>query len=111
VSAPLIKCYEMEKSGSGLCMFPECECDPKARELRDIAKEAADAGMRGRLAFAIAKRNVARGHALTDEERLANLRKALDATTDVVLAYRPKPKSAPAKKRKRRAKKLVKARG
>ena len=29
--------------------------------------------------------------------------KALDAITDVVLAYRPKPKSKPAKKRKRRA--------
>ena len=33
--------------------------------------------------------------------------KALDAMVDLVLAYRPKPKSKPAKKRKRRA---VKAR-
>ena len=31
--------------------------------------------------------------------------KALDAMVDVVLAYRPKPKSKPAKKRARRAKK------
>jgi hypothetical protein len=37
--------------------------------------------------------------------------KALDAVADVILAYRPKPKSKPAKKRKRRAKKLEKARG
>lgn len=29
--------------------------------------------------------------------------KALDAMVDVILAYRPKPKYAPAKKRKRRA--------
>ena len=34
--------------------------------------------------------------------------KALDAITDVVLAYRPKPKSKPAKKRKRRAAKARK---
>lgn len=31
--------------------------------------------------------------------------KALNAITDVVLAYRPKPKSEAAKKRKRKAKK------
>lgn len=30
--------------------------------------------------------------------------KVLDAIADVVLAYRPKPKSKPAKRRKRRAK-------
>ena len=35
--------------------------------------------------------------------------KALDAIADVVLAYRPKPKSKPAKKRKRRASKIAKA--
>jgi hypothetical protein len=34
--------------------------------------------------------------------------KALDAIADVVLAYRPKPKSKPAKKRKRRAAKIAK---
>jgi hypothetical protein len=34
--------------------------------------------------------------------------KVLDAITDLVLAYRPKPKSAPAKKRKRRAAKARK---
>ena len=33
---------------------------------------------------------------------------ALDAIADVVLAYRAKPKSKPAKKRKRRAAKIVK---
>ena len=37
--------------------------------------------------------------------------KALDAIADVVLAYRPKPKSKPAKKRKRRAKKIAEATG
>lgn len=34
--------------------------------------------------------------------------KVLDAIADVVLAYKPKPKSAPAKKRKRRAAKIAK---
>ena len=34
--------------------------------------------------------------------------KALDAIADVVLAYRPIPKSKPAKKRKRLAKKIAK---
>ena len=33
--------------------------------------------------------------------------KALDAIADVVLAYRPKPKSEPAKKRKRRVAKTA----
>ena len=37
-------------------------------------------------------------------------KKALDAVADVVLAYRPKPKSAPAKKRCRVRRKLEKAR-
>jgi hypothetical protein len=32
--------------------------------------------------------------------------KALDAIVDVVLAYKPKPKSKPARRRKRRATKL-----
>ena len=34
--------------------------------------------------------------------------KALDAIVDVVLAYRPKAKSKPARRRKRRANKLAK---
>lgn len=34
--------------------------------------------------------------------------KVLDTIADVVLAYRPKPKSAPAKRRKRRAAKAQK---
>jgi hypothetical protein len=33
--------------------------------------------------------------------------KALDAIVDTVLRYRPKPKSKPAKRRKRRARKLA----
>ena len=37
-----------------------------------------------------------------------NAPKALDAMIDVVLAYRPKPKSKPAKKRKKRAAKIAK---
>jgi len=34
--------------------------------------------------------------------------KALDAVADKVLTYRPKPKSSPAKRRKRRKAKLAK---
>jgi hypothetical protein len=34
---------------------------------------------------------------------------ALDAVADLVLAYKPKPKSEPAKKRKRRAAKIANA--
>jgi hypothetical protein len=33
---------------------------------------------------------------------------ALDAITDIVLAYRPKAKSKPARRRKRRASKIAK---
>ena len=36
--------------------------------------------------------------------------KALDAIADVVLRYRPKPKSKPARKRQRAKRKLEKAR-
>jgi hypothetical protein len=36
-------------------------------------------------------------------------KKALDAIADIVLAFRPKPKSRPARRRKRRAAKLAKA--
>lgn len=36
--------------------------------------------------------------------------KELDAIADKVLSYRPKPKSEPAKRRKRRAKKIAKGR-
>lgn len=41
----------------------------------------------------------------------ADEKKALDALADKVLAYRPKPKTAPAKRRKRRAAKAAKAQG
>ena len=37
-----------------------------------------------------------------------NVPKALDAMIDVVLAYKPKPKSKPGKKRKKRAAKIAK---
>lgn len=36
--------------------------------------------------------------------------KILDKVADVVLAYRPKPKSKPARKRQRRTRKIQKAR-
>lgn len=36
--------------------------------------------------------------------------KALDAIADLVLAYKPKPKTKPAKKRKKRAAKIAKER-
>jgi hypothetical protein len=35
--------------------------------------------------------------------------KALDAFVDIVLAYKPKPKTKPGKKRKKRAAKIAKA--
>jgi hypothetical protein len=37
-----------------------------------------------------------------------NVPKALDAMIDIVLAYKPKPKSKPGKKRKKRAAKIAK---
>lgn len=37
-----------------------------------------------------------------------NVPKALDAIADIVLAYKPKPKSKPGKKRKKRAAKIAK---
>ena len=37
-----------------------------------------------------------------------NVPKALDAIADVVLAYKPKPKTKPAKKRKKLAAKIAK---
>jgi hypothetical protein len=42
------------------------------------------------------------------EPKVPKTPKALDAIADLVLAHRPKPKSAPAKKRKRRAAKIAK---
>jgi hypothetical protein len=38
-----------------------------------------------------------------------NVPKALDAIADIVLAYKPKPRSKPAKKRKKRAKRTREA--
>jgi hypothetical protein len=38
-----------------------------------------------------------------------NVPRELDAMIDVVLAYKPKPKSKPGKKRKKRAAKIAKA--
>ncbi len=40
----------------------------------------------------------------------AKVPKQLDAVVDVVLAYRPTPKTKPAKRRKRRANKIAKGR-
>ena len=37
-----------------------------------------------------------------------NVPKALDAIADVVLAYKPKPKTKPGKKRKKRAESIAK---
>lgn len=45
---------------------------------------------------------------MTDQPKIPKLPKAIEDLADTVLAYRPKPKSAPAKKRKRRAAKIVK---
>jgi hypothetical protein len=75
-------------------------------------------GSRERLAATIERRAVERGRPLTAREQLANLAaalndqeappKELDAIADVILAYRPKPVSKPAKKRKRKAAKIAK---
>jgi hypothetical protein len=45
---------------------------------------------------------------MTDQPKIPKLPKALEDIADTVLAYRPKPKSAPAEKRKRRAAKIAK---
>ena len=45
---------------------------------------------------------------MTDQQKIPKLPKALEDFADTVLRYRPKPKSEPAKKRKRRAAKARK---
>ena len=45
---------------------------------------------------------------MTDQPTIPKLPKAVEDFADTVLRYRPKPKSAPAKKRKRRSVKLSK---
>ena len=45
---------------------------------------------------------------MTDQPKIPKLPKAVEDLADAVLRYRPKPKSAPAAKRKRRAAKIVK---
>jgi hypothetical protein len=47
---------------------------------------------------------------MTDQRTIPKLPKAVEDFADTVLRYRPKPKSEPAKKRSRRAKKMGKAR-
>jgi len=47
---------------------------------------------------------------MTDQPKVPKLPKALEDLADTVLRYRPKPKSEPAKKRRRRAKNLEKVR-
>lgn len=41
---------------------------------------------------------------MTDQPKIPKLPKAVEDFADTVLRYRPKPKSAPAKKRQRKAK-------
>lgn len=45
---------------------------------------------------------------MTDQPKIPKLPKAVEDFADVVLRYRPKPKSATAKKRKRRAARIAK---
>ena len=47
---------------------------------------------------------------MSDQPKIPKLPKAVEDFADTVLRYRPKPKSEPAKKRRRRAKKIAKAR-
>lgn len=47
---------------------------------------------------------------MTDQPKIPKLPKAVEDFADTVLRYRPKPKSEPAKLRRKRAKKLEKAR-
>jgi hypothetical protein len=44
---------------------------------------------------------------MTDQPKVPKLPKAVEQLADTVLRYRPKPKSALAKKRKRRAAKIA----
>lgn len=48
---------------------------------------------------------------MTDQPKIPKLPKAVEDFADTVLRYKPKPKSEPAKSRRKRAKKLEKARG
>jgi hypothetical protein len=48
---------------------------------------------------------------MTDQQKIPKLPKALEDFADTVLRYRPKPKSEPAKKRKRRAAKVAREGG
>lgn len=47
---------------------------------------------------------------MSEQPKIPKLPKAVEDFADTVLRYRPKPKSEPAKKRKRRAAKIAKAR-
>ena len=47
---------------------------------------------------------------MSEQTKIPKLPKAVEDFADTVLRYRPKPKSEPAKKRRRRARKLEKAR-
>lgn len=46
---------------------------------------------------------------MTDQPKIPKLPKSVEDFADTVLRYRPKPKSEPAKKRRRRAKKIARA--
>ena len=45
---------------------------------------------------------------MTDQSKIPKLPKAVEDFADTVLRYRPKPKSKPAKQRRRRASKIAK---
>lgn len=47
---------------------------------------------------------------MSEQPKIPKLPKAVEDIADTVLRYRPKPKSEPAKNRRRRAKKIAKAR-
>ena len=46
---------------------------------------------------------------MTDQPKIPKLPKAVENFADTVLRYKPKPKSEPAKKRRKRAKKIARA--
>lgn len=46
---------------------------------------------------------------MTDQSKIPKLPKVIEDFADTVLRYRPKPKSEPAKQRRKRAKKIARA--
>jgi hypothetical protein len=83
--------------------FSRAVTDDEMRFIHDVMKRAADA-----LPNLRAKGRWQAEGRMPDWWRPVKPEKALDAVADKVLTYRPKPKSAPAKRRKRRKAKLAK---